>query len=501
MAEKTKNNSIATDSFLLIFVQCITMSVSIVQAMILARTLTKNVYGTYSQALLVISFFAPFFSLGLNNAINYFFNKTENYIIKRKYINTIVGLSTSVGIIGGILLIFFKNELAIYYGNQAILPLMAYIAFRPCLQNLISLYQPLYISSGYARVIAIRNLIISICQVLIVGLTSYYTQNLITIFVLLFILDAVQLFFFSQYYRHTEFSINPFEIEKSYIAPILKYALPMLLAISVGTISVNLDKLVISSLMPVEDYALYSNMAKELPFSFIASSFTAVVTPQIVKFINSGKMKEFRTLWSDYLEIGYTVTWPLCVGALITAPQVIEILYSTKYLSHDGIIVFQIYTVVAMMRFTYFGLVPTAMGETKIVLYYSIFGLVINMVLNYILFYSMGMIGPPLATVISIAVMGFFYFKRGLKMSDSHFTKIFRVKKILALFLEMLVTGAITLVVLKTIQNYMTNAIILFFIGYGLFIGIIFLIKQKDLKRLIKSMNHQKMADEGLNDE
>ncbi|MGL4549227.1 lipid II flippase MurJ [Eubacterium aggregans] len=233
-------------------------------------------------------------------------------------------------------------------------------------------------------------------------------------------------------------------------------------------------------------------MAKELPFSFIASSFTAVVTPQAIRLISNCRIQEFRVLWADYLEIGYTVTWPLCIGAMIMVPQLIEILYSTKYLTDTGTSVFQIYTLVAMIRFTYFGLVPTALGETRILLYYSIFGVIINMILNYILYYTLGMIGPPLATFISIVVMGFFYFRRSLKLSQSSFAVVFRIRKIVALLLEMLIMGIFTQCLTGWLNQYIQSAIVPFLVGYWVFVGCIVFLKYKDLLRLIRSMNHQK---------
>lgn len=177
---------------------------------------------------------------------------------------------------------------------------------------------------------------------------------------------------------------------------------------SVGTISANIDKLMVGGLMSVEDYALYSNVSKELPFSFIAGSFTAVVTPFIVKYINNGENSKFKELWSCYLEIGYRVTWPLCFAAFVFAPELIEVLYSGLYLSKEGVIVFRLYTIAAMFRFTYFGIVPTAMGRTDIIMKYSVFGCFLNLVLNYPMYYIMGMPGPAFATIISMAVPSIF---------------------------------------------------------------------------------------------
>lgn len=77
-----KKSNLAKDSFILIFVQCITICAGLVQAMVLSYTLSQFDYGTYSQGLLVVSFATSFAGLGLNNAINYFYNKTDD--IKKK---------------------------------------------------------------------------------------------------------------------------------------------------------------------------------------------------------------------------------------------------------------------------------------------------------------------------------------------------------------------------------------------------------------------------------
>ena len=163
----TKKNMV-TDATILAFVKCVTMFVSIIQTMILARTLSKTDYGTYSQALLVVSFLGPFFSLGLENTINYFYNRSKNAKMNKSYIDTIFTLSLVSGVTCGFIIIGLKNQLGLFFDNSNIKPLIMYIAFRPCLQNLIALYQPMYISSGYVRIIAVRNLLISIIQIIIV---------------------------------------------------------------------------------------------------------------------------------------------------------------------------------------------------------------------------------------------------------------------------------------------------------------------------------------------
>lgn len=485
---KKSVGGIVSDSIFLVFVRVITLSVNLIQTMILSRTLTKTSYGTYSQAVLLISSCAPFFSLGLSDAINYFFNKSTDVNARKKYVNTIFSLSILSGVFCGIVILVFRHQIVGYFRNDAVSGLLTYIAFRPCIQNLVALYQPLFISSGYAKMIAMRNLVISIGQICIVGGVSYFTSNISLIFILLFILDLLQYVCFALIYKKRQFSILILKADFPIIKEILKYALPLLLGTSISTISINIDKLMVSGMMSTEKYALYANVSRELPFSFVVSSFTAVVMPVIVRYINDGQNQKFKELWSGYLELGYKITWPLCIGAAVLAPEAIELLYSKIYLSPEGTIVFRIYTTVAMMRFTFFGMVPAALGRTDIVMKYSIIGCAINICLNYPMFYLMGMPGPALATFISMGVSVVLYFRTSSKLVNIRISEVLKPGQMLLLGTEMLLCGIGVRLLISAVELRFLNAFVNFTLGYILFNVMVMGLNFKSLKRIMTSL-------------
>lgn len=386
------------------------------------------------------------------------------------------------------MILIFRTQIVGYFANDAVSGLLIYIAFRPCIQNLVALYQPLFISSGYAKTIAMRNLIISIGQICIVGGVSYFTSNIALIFLLLLVLDILQYACFVLIYTKRQFKISILKADVTIVREILRYALPLLLGTSIGTISINIDKFMVSGMMSTEDYALYANVSKELPFSFVISSFTAVVMPVIVRYINNGENNKFKELWSCYLELGYKITWPLCIGAAALAPEAIELLYSKIYLSADGTMVFRIYTIVAMMRFTFFGMVPSALGRTDIVMKYSIIGCAINICLNYPMFYLMGMPGPAMATVISMVVSAALYFRASSKLVNIRISEVLKPKQILLLGLEMLVCGIGIRLIVSTMELRFMNAFANFALGYVLFNVIVLGLNIKSFKRVLKSL-------------
>lgn len=406
--------NIASDSIILSIVRAITICTSLIQTMILSRIMSLSEYGTYSGLLIVISVVTTFSNLGLNNAINYFYNKYENNEEKKKYINIIFSITIIAGLIGAIITFLFKNSIANYYENPIIASLIIYIIFRPLFANIISLYQSLYISVGRAKVIAIRNLLIAIIQTICVPLSFYIVKDINIMLVVQLILDIVQLIYFGFDFFKRELRINPFKFDIPIVKEILKYSIPMGLALMMGTLFKESDKLVIAKLMDTETLAMYTNMSKQLPFEFIALAFTSVVTPEIVKLYYTDKKNEVTKLWSNYMKFGYISTWILCAGAIVCAKELLLFLYSDKYIA--GLNIFIIYLIVEMFRFTYFGIILSATGHTKYILNSSIISFVTNVILNIIFYKIFGIIGPAIASLICVITMGGFQLIKSCKI-------------------------------------------------------------------------------------
>lgn len=489
---ETKKNAIATDSFILTFVQCLTMVVSLAQAMILSRTLTKEEYGTYGQALLIINLITPFLLLGLSNAVNYFYNKTSDPEKRKQSVHAIFGYVCLLGIIGGICILIFQDQIVSYYSNTALKSLLVYVAFRPLLQNMIALYYPLYISNGMTKAIAVRNLVISICQIAITVPVAVLTKNITLIFILLLMMDAMQLLVLSSVFAKRCFKIRApraqkFSFDKDLTKAIFRYAVPLGISTMIGTLTISMDKLFVGRLLSVEDFAMYSNMSKELPFGFVVASFTTVVTPVIIKLAAQKDKCNLENLWGNYFEIGYITTWTLCIGALICAPELLNVLYSEKYAA--GLSIFIIYLLVACIRITYFGLILTAYGKTTPILLFALLTIVINLVLNFVLFHVMGMNGLAIATFISIAVVAVAQLIYGSKIAEIPLSRIVRPKRLFKFLAIILAVGLTAMIARASIRHLVNNAILILIICYSICIGLVGLIYRKRLKNLLKGLN------------
>lgn len=475
-------SGIAGDALILAFVQGVQILTGFVQTAILSRILSKHDYGTYSQGMLIINFTIPFLLLGLSNAVNYFNNQAT--VDARKYVNNIFGIVVRLGLLGTVVILLFSGVITEYFGNEDLSQIMVFVAMRPLLQNIISLYLPLYISDGKTKIIAIRNLIISILQVAIITVSTILIDNIVYIFLLLVIMDVAQILIFYCYYNKCVGKIIFYKVDKQYLKPIFQYAVPLAVSTMVGTLSINMDKLLIGKMMSTEEFATYSLMSKELPFSFLVSAFTTVVTPSIIKKISEKRNGDVAIIWKNYVQFGYKITIIMTSGAIICAEELLSFLYSDKYI--DGIAVFVVYILVSSIRFTYYGLILSAYGKTKFIMNVSIMTLLCNFVLN-ILFYNIwGMIGPALASFLTILVCNFLQLAYSCRLQEMHISTLFDTKYLIKYFCSVILVGTI-LFICKDLFG--ENDMIRLFVIYGMNMIILFGIHHKSIIYNLKQIN------------
>ena len=143
-----------------------------------------------------------------------------------------------------------------------------------------------------------------------------------------------------------------------------------------------------------DQLAIYTNASKEMPVTIIASSLTAVLMPKLVRLLKNGKNNEVVKLWGETIILSYVFICFFTAFLFVFAPQIMEVLYSEKYL--PGVNIFRIYSIVLLLRVTYFGMVLNSIGKTKMIFYCSIASLLLNVVFNFLFLYLFGMSGPAI---------------------------------------------------------------------------------------------------------
>lgn len=476
------------DSIFLIVVRLITTLTTIIQTKVLSIGLTLHEYGSYSQAILVTGVTTSLIMFGLGDGLNYFYNRDANKNSDRSiFVNTIFLMEVILGSLGMIAICFSRDLFAHYFDNPDVSVLLCIVAIKPVLDNIIYLYQLLFISLKKAKIIAIRNLVISIVKAVSIWVFVQYYSNVRLICVSLVVLDIINWVIFKLLLSKEGVKINVRKANLKYVKSIIVYSFPMGVYAFTNTLLRDIDKLVIGNLAETADLAVYTNCSKILPFDLIATSFATVLIPYIMRYASSDDKHSMETLFANYMRIGYYSVWTFACSVLIVSEQAVEFLYSPEYVVGNSI--FVLYLFDSMIRFASFHLVLTARGYSKDIMIYSLISLAVNFVLNIFLYSVIGLIGPAIATVLVTLVYTVLILRKTIVVTGMRFTHVIEPAEILVFLGELIGFGVVftfvnKLLLILGISGFMS--MILVITG---FCGTVFLINIKRLYGVLKTVN------------
>ena len=496
-----KRGGAGIDSLLLSFIQIVTYMCSMVTAKLLSVALTKTEYGTYASVMLVITTTCSLILLGLPDCVNYFFNiraKDSNRNKRESYVDTIFAICLSIGIGAGIVLIVVSDHISNYFNNPAIKSLVIIACLMPCFENAVRLYQTLYVSTGKAYVIAIRNFVISVVKVVIVAVSLFFFKSLKVVFILNTLLDFTQLIILAGMFGKINYFVNPFKVDLNKVGGILKYGLPMGVYAITNTLMREVDKLVIARITTTETLALYTNCSKQLPLSLFVSSFATVLIPYITKYVTSYDQDHVKRLFKSYLQIGYLTIWMFSGAIIVSAREIISFLYSDAYV--EGLPIFIIYVLDGILQFASLHLIIAASGNTMFIMKLSAALLGVNLVLDIGLYYlldlfNVGMWGPAIATCLVSMTYALIMLGKTKKIVGASIYELVDVKHMVKYILELVLVAGLTAIIRRVLIEIEVQRYLCMIICCVIYCAIIFIIHLKDYRMLISQINHLKLGD------
>ncbi|MFC7062338.1 oligosaccharide flippase family protein [Halobacillus seohaensis] len=433
-----------SDAVKLTIAKLVAMVTSFLTAMILSRFLTLEEFGTYTQLLLIINFITAIFVLGLPNSVNYFLARAESRKQQQNFVSVYYSLSTILSFLAGLFLLFTAQIFIDFFSNPLLSHFIYFLAIFPWAKIILSsIDHVLIVYQKVNYLFAFR--LINSTLLLSVVLVSSIMQLDFGIYIGLFLTVEVFLTICVYLIVRNISGKLVLKLDIPLIKEIFKFSVPIGLATVVGMLSVQLDKIIISQFYPPEKLAIYANAAREIPIAIVASSLTAVIMPKIVRLLKKGRNNNALELWGNGIFISYTVICFSATALIIFAPEVITVLYSKKYL--DGVVIFQIYCLVLLLRSTYFGMILSSMGKTKIILYSSLGALALNVILNYVFYFVFGLIGPAIATFVSILAINIFQLIFTSKYLNISFRTVFPWKDLLNISIVNVAMGVIFLLI------------------------------------------------------
>ena len=479
-----KNAVILTGSKILVSM------LGIITAMLLARFRTLEEYGTYSQIIMVADLVSSILLLGLPNSINYFLAKEDETENRQKFLSVYYTLSTIMTIIIAICLLLALPIIVRYFSNSLIKKFAYVFVIYPWASLMINSLSNACIVYGKMRKLLYFNVTQSIATLFILLMAKIlglsFQIYMYFYMASLFVFAVVGVLWVRSFSGRIVYSLDWELIQRIFV-----FSIPIGLASVVGTITIQLDKIVIGRFFSTEQYAIFANASKELPVTLVATSLTAVLLPALVKLLDKEEKQNAVELWGYAASISFCFMALVVGGFLIFAPDIMSLFYSEKYVTTAGVAVFRIYTLILLFKSIYWGIFLNALGKTKFILYTSILTLIFNFIGNIVFYHLIGFIGPAISSLLVIGIMAFVQLRFTGHLLNVPIKRILPWKNFIVNILQTLILGVIFAVLKYRIFDCNNrNISITISISMGVVWAVIYgLINLKSLKESWKKLN------------
>jgi O-antigen/teichoic acid export membrane protein len=364
--------------------------------MILARTLSRTMYGTYQQVWLVYSSAFPVFMLGIPVALYYFLQHVDeknkgSLMANSSLMLFISGLVLAAGMALG------AGRIAKLLGNQdMIVPLRIFSAYA--LFSVSTLWaEPFYISTERHKVVLFVSGASAVGLFASVVPLARAASPLSMVFVAVVIYSGLR-FATLAFMLGRDRTLPRRTLSASLARKQLTYSIPVGASEMVASVSRNIDKLVVSKFFNPASYAIYSNGAVEIPaLGLLLGSISSVILPSLSRMHQENRKQDFLSAWSNAVDKTAFFVMPLFFFFLLYAPDFMITLFSQRYV--ESALPFRVYLLVLPVRVAQYGVLLLALGVTRPLFYGALGDLVLNLALSIALVRPLGYVGPALATV------------------------------------------------------------------------------------------------------
>jgi len=397
----------------------------------MARVLSQAELATYRQTLLAYQVAITLLSLGLANGI-YYFLPTEKTRARGIVVDALV-MMVVMGLIYAVFIALGGNHLlAQRFSNSAIVTTLTYLVPLPVVMLPAGLLASVMVVQNQVNKLTVYNVLTNV--VLAVGIIAACLhwrtpEAMVLIKVGIgFAIGIIGIHLMLKAVPRGDWRPR-FHNMKAMVV----YSIPLATATALGTIFLQLDKIIVSSMCSPEQFAIYSNGAIEIPLvGIITGSIGAVIQPDLRRLVAVDDKLAALALFRQAAEKSAVILIPVMIFLLVSAEPFILTLFSKKYA--DSILPFRLYLLMLPIRIAQYGALQMALGLNKAILYRTVVSLPINLVLSILFVRWCGFIGAIIGTIITLyafnCVWNFSIISRAMKCRWSQilpFKSLFQV--------------------------------------------------------------------------
>ncbi len=378
----------------------LTSLVALLAAMVLSRVLSKADLATYRQTLLAYEVVLPLLSLGLVSGI-YYFLPTEKTRMRGVVVDGVL-LMAAMGLLYAVFIALGGNHLlARRFSNPAVANTLVYLVPLPIVTLPAGLLAPVMVVRNQVRALSLYNVLASLflaAGVVLACLWWRTPEAMVGVRVGLGVpigLWAIGLMFRSV-------PQDGWRPRWESMVGMAAYSIPLAGALALGTLSLQLDKLIVAAMCTPEQFAVYSNGAIEIPLIHILTgSISSVLIVDFRTAFAAGNHAEALKLYRLVPAKTSLFLFPVMVFLALAAQPIIRVLFTARYAASAT--VFTLYLLMIPCRTIMAGGLVAA-GMSRLVFRNSAIGLVINLALSVPLVHWIGYLGAVVGTLASLGL-------------------------------------------------------------------------------------------------
>ncbi len=389
----------------------------------LARALSVELYGSYGQVLMLLGIANVVFAFGLSKIVYQELNNQEDSLTGSM---SVLYTSILLGAVGSVLFLLFADQLASFFDNQKLAPLIRIYGFSLLFTLASELLRSVLTHFYKSDKIAIAAILHNTFRVSIIFISINYLNSLRDLFFGLLILEVVNMIYLLLNLPDRKVFIK---VSSPKIIENLKKGVPLALTGTASILLVQTDGVMISRMLGTEEYAIFRMGAIPIPFLFIIyASVTRVTSAEVNKLFFEKKNSELILLKRKASSAISYLTYPLLIFFIVFAEPFFFYYLGEKYLA--SISVFMIYNLLLFIRINDYRDVLIAASKNKEIFYIHLAMLIMNCVLNYLLIRAYGVNGAVVASISSYYILHAIMQYRMSKLLQVSFFAIFNIKKL-----------------------------------------------------------------------
>jgi len=365
---------------------------------LLSRSLPQASYGTFRQCWMMYSMVAPIVGIGVAQSLFFFGARSTDgrdwRLVRRGLVLTLAAAALVAAAIA-----IAARPITAAFSNPTAAPAVRVFAIFIAGGIPLLLSDAIFMTAGRPAWAAAFNILNRFTVFLGLAVpVSFFGFRLIPAFGVLGAAQAlvVLLLFLAAYSTHSQATkpAAPVSLRRQ----ILMMA-PIVGATVFGSLFLQLDKLIVSTLAMPDRFAVYANGAFENPVvALLAAASAATVAPELVRFRNARDHQAFIQLWRALVEKLSWVVVPMTVFMFVFAPEIVILLFSARYIESAPI--FRMYALLSPIRIIGFSTLFMALDRNRVYFWGHVIACAAAGAAAPLLLSATGLVGAVVAIVV-----------------------------------------------------------------------------------------------------